>query len=104
MRIPLSNLDCRLNPAFGSIICAISVILTLVLASPGHANPSVKPEEIPGRLYDRGKSLSAFKAVMSVSTMNETDKSRQDVKGFMIYRRPSDFRFQGVGPGGEFII
>lgn len=104
MKNSSSNADCGLNPVIGAIICALTVVLTLVAAPPGNANPSVKPEDIPLRLFERGKSLSAFKAVMSVSTMNEIDKSRQDVKGFMIYRRPSDFRFQGVGPGGNSLF
>lgn len=104
MKNSLSNSNCGLNPVIGVIICALTVVLTLVAAPPVNANPSVKPEDIPLRLFERGKSLSAFKAVMSVSTMNEIDKSRQDVKGFMIYRRPSDFRFQGVGPGGNSLF
>ncbi len=31
-------------------------------------------------------------------------KSRQDIKGFFLYRRPSDFRFQGLGPGGNSLF
>lgn len=63
-----------------------------------------KPEDIPNLLFNRGKNLSAFKASMNVTTMNEVDKSRQDIRGFLLYRRPSDFRFQGLGPGGATLF
>ncbi|MFH0957954.1 MAG: hypothetical protein V1897_04545 [Pseudomonadota bacterium] len=68
------------------------------------AEVPAKPEEIPTFLYNRGKNLSAFKAVMNVTTMNEIDKSRQEIKGFLLYRRPSDFRFQGLGAGGATLF
>lgn len=101
---------------FGTILCRkrkspfqltgnLTLLLILaLLPAICAANPSIKPEEIPATLFNKGKTLSAFKAVMSVSTLNEIDKTRQDVKGFMIYRRPSDFRFQGVGPGGNSLF
>ncbi len=82
----------------------VFTILALLASTHVWANPSIKPEDIAAHLYNKGKSLSAFKAVMSVSTLNEMDKSRQDVKGFMIYRRPSDFRFQGIAPGGNSLF
>lgn len=63
-----------------------------------------KPEDIPTLLFNRGKNLSAFKAVMNVTTMNEVDKSRQDVKGFLSYRRSNDFRFQGLAAGGTTLF
>jgi len=69
-----------------------------------HASPSVKPSEIPRVLTEKGKNLSAFKAVMSVKSSYDDGKSQQDIKGFLLYRRPDDFRFQGLGPGGNSLF
>jgi hypothetical protein len=55
-------------------------------------------------LTKKGKNLSAFKAVMNITSAYEAGKSRQDVKGRLLYRRPSDFRFQGIGPGGNSLF
>jgi hypothetical protein len=55
-------------------------------------------------LTKKGKNLSAMKAVMSIVSSYEAGKSRQDVKGFLLYRRPNDFRFQGLGPGGNSLF
>ncbi len=82
----------------------LPLLLAVFLPVLCQASPAVRPEDIPTFLFTKGKTLSAFKAVMSVSTVNEIDKSRQEVKGYMIYRRPSDFRFQGVGPGGNSLF
>ena len=41
---------------------------------------------------------------MSVKSSYDDGKSRQDIKGFLLYRRPDDFRFQGVGPGGNSLF
>ncbi|HMK35662.1 MAG TPA: hypothetical protein VK463_11385 [Desulfomonilaceae bacterium] len=68
------------------------------------AQPGVTPSEIPEFLSNKGKNLSAFKAVMNITSTYDAGKSRQDVKGFLLYRRPSDFRFQGVGPGGNSLF
>jgi outer membrane lipoprotein-sorting protein len=68
------------------------------------AEPSVKPQDILETLTKKGKNLSALKAVMNVSSVYDGGKSRQDIKGFLLYRRPSDFRFQGVGPGGNSLF
>lgn len=67
----------------------------------GHAVWATPPEKIVDTLVRTGKNLSAIKAVMAVSTVYDQGKSRQDIKGFLLYRRPSDFRFQGIGPGGN---
>ncbi|MBI4962078.1 MAG: hypothetical protein HY913_02260 [Desulfomonile tiedjei] len=66
-----------------------------------HAEPSLKPQQIPELLAEKGKKLSAMKVVMNVTSLYEADKSRQDVKGFLLYRRPADFRFQGLATGGN---
>jgi len=81
-------------------------ILAAILMASGLsvAQTVTKPEDIPTLLFNRGKNLSAFKAVMNVTTMNEVDKSRQDIRGFLLYRRPTDFRFQGLGPGGNTLF
>lgn len=69
-----------------------------------HAAPVVAPEKIVEAVTLKGKNLSAVKAVMAVSTEYDGGKSRQDIKGFLLYRRPNDFRFQGVGPGGNSLF
>ncbi|MCA1959437.1 MAG: hypothetical protein LDL33_01480, partial [Desulfomonile sp.] len=79
----------------------VSVLAWCALAS---AEPAIKPQEIPRVLAEKGKNLSALKAVMAVSTTYEKDGNRQDVRGFFIYRRPSDFRFQGIAPGGNSLF
>src|SRR5512139_423363 len=68
------------------------------------ADSSVKPQEIPEFLTQKGKNLSALKAAMNISSIYDGGKSRQDVKGFLLYRRPSDFRFQGVATGGNSLF
>jgi len=60
--------------------------------------------EIQEALMKKGKNVSALKAVMNITSLYEKGKSRQDVKGFLMYRRPSDFRFQGIGPGGNSLF
>ncbi|MFZ5868087.1 MAG: hypothetical protein ACOYXY_19550 [Thermodesulfobacteriota bacterium] len=81
------------------VLCAATILgagsLNLEAAS------SIQPNQIPAELARKGKGLSALKAVMAVATSYDHGKSRQDVKGFLLYRRPSDFRFQGLGPGGH---
>jgi len=66
-----------------------------------HAEPSVNPQQIPEALADKGKRLTAMKVVMNVTSLYDAEKSRQDVKGFLLYRRPADFRFQGLATGGN---
>ncbi len=69
-----------------------------------HASPTIKPSEIPRVLTEKGKNLTALKAVMAVKSSYDDGKSRQDIKGFLLYRRPDDFRFQGLGPGGNSLF
>lgn len=82
------------------------LFVLIVGMSPSYvsAASSIKPESIPATLAEKGKSLSAMKAVMSVTTTYEGEKSSQDFKGFLLYRRPSDFRFQGLAPGGNSLF
>ncbi len=84
----------------------IWAVVTAAALFPGNckANPSAQARDIPNVLAVRGKNLTALKAVMAISTTNEKDNARQDVRGFLLYRRPGDFRFQGVGPGGNSLF
>jgi outer membrane lipoprotein-sorting protein len=68
------------------------------------AQRSPRQDEIARTLEQRGRNLTALKAIMGVSTVYDRGKSRQEVKGFLLYRRPSDFRFQGVGPAGNSLF
>jgi hypothetical protein len=74
------------------------------LTGPAFAEPITKPQDIPELLAAKGKSISALKASMSIVSTYDAGKSRQDIKGYLIYRRPNDFRFQGVGPGGNSLF
>ena len=101
-RMDASFFSCRAGISFN-----IVALLLVIVAMTGHApaaETDTKPENIPALLFNRGKNLSAFKAVMTITTMNEVDKSRQDIKGFLLYRRPSDFRFQGLAAGGATLF
>ncbi len=77
-----------------------------ILISVSHvlAQQPFPPSDIPGILSERGKNLSALKAAMNITSTYDGGKSRQDVTGFLIYRRPSDFRFQGLAPGGNSLF
>ncbi len=90
--------------SYGLFLIVLTLLLFVVISDNLRAEPLAKPEDIPNLLFSRGKNLSAFKAVMNVTTMNEVDKSRQDVKGFLLYRRPNDFRFQGLAAGGNTLF
>lgn len=78
--------------------------LSLLLPCFAGADPNVKPQDIPDFLTQKGKSLSALKAVMNITSIYDAGKSRQDVKGFLLYRRPNDFRFQGLAAGGNSLF
>ncbi|MBI5569543.1 MAG: hypothetical protein HY914_06310 [Desulfomonile tiedjei] len=88
------------------IAMLLSLLAALVAVQPSElrAEPSIQPPEIPKVLAAKGKSVTALKAVMTVTSMYDHGKSRQDIKGFLLYRRPNDFRFQGVGPGGNSLF
>ncbi len=93
--------------SLGLLLFAASFTLLMVHAlvpDAGRASPSIKPSEIPRVLTKKGKNLTALKAIMSVKSSYDDGKSRQDIKGFLLYRRPDDFRFQGVGPGGNSLF
>lgn len=68
------------------------------------AQQALSPSDIPRVLTEKGKNLSALKAAMNITSTYDGGKSRQDVTGFLIYRRPSDFRFQGLAPGGSSLF
>jgi outer membrane lipoprotein-sorting protein len=83
------------------ILLSVVTVWTLSLPRGLCAEPSITPQRIPEALADKGKKLTAMKAVMNVTSLNDADKSRQDVKGFLLYRRPADFRFQGLATSGN---
>lgn len=85
---------------FCGVLCVVSVGVT----SSSAVESTATPQEIQAKLTDKGKNLSALKAVMNITSSYDQGKSRQDVKGFLLYRRPSDFRFQGVAPGGNSLF
>lgn len=78
--------------------------LAAVLPNGLLADPSINPQQIPEALADKGKKLTAMKAVMNVTSLYDDEKSRQDVKGFLLYRRPADFRFQGMAASGNSLF
>jgi hypothetical protein len=80
------------------------LILQGMVPATTHASPSISPARIPEVLTKKGKNLTAFKAILSVKSSYEDGKSRQDIKGFLLYRRPNDFRFQGMGPSGNALF
>lgn len=90
----------RLRPA---AVVAAALCCALVWDTV-HAAPAIAPEKIVDTVILKGKKLSAVKAVMAVSTVYDGGKSRQDIKGFLLYRRPNDFRFQGLGPSGNSLF
>jgi len=84
--------------------CVIVLLLAGLPEGMLQASPSIGPAQIPAALADKGKNLTALKAVMNVKSTYDAGQTRQDLKGFLLYRRPSDFRFQGVGPGGNSLF
>lgn len=84
---------------FGFFLVALQLagVVTIFAASEQIAS---RPEQIPAALTEKGKNLTALKAAMNITSTYDGGKSRQDVRGFLIYRRPSDFRFQGLAPAG----
>jgi outer membrane lipoprotein-sorting protein len=81
-----------------------AIALTFIWTSIAAAFAAVQPQDIPRMLADKGKKLSAVKAALTVTTSYDGGKSLQNIKGFLLYRRPMDFRFQGVGPGGNSLF
>ncbi|MGO9116883.1 MAG: LolA family protein [Desulfomonilaceae bacterium] len=101
----MSNLQhfCKTGAASRFLI-GIAILSLLLPPCFAGADPNVKPQEIPDFLTQKGKSLSALKAVMNITSIYDAGKSRQDVKGFLLYRRPNDFRFQGLAAGGNSLF
>jgi outer membrane lipoprotein-sorting protein len=86
-----------------ALFALLTVVATFICPE-SYAEPGLKPRDIPKKLEARGKNLTALKAVMSLSSSFDFGKSRQDVRGFFLYRRPTDFRFQGIAPGGNSLF
>lgn len=94
----------RLRLSGPSLLVAVFVLLVAAAGQPAYGKTDIKPSQIPDKLEQRGKNLTALKAVMQVSTYRGEDNSHHEIKGFLIYRRPSDFRFQGLAPGGNTLF
>ena len=87
------------------LLCVMVLWFTLSpLPAVLRAEAATPTREIPQILAARGKDLTALKAVMSITTDYDRGRSRQDMRGFLIYRRPNDFRFQGLAPGGNSLL
>jgi hypothetical protein len=86
------------------ILSGLLFVLVFFFPDPSNTAPRPDPAKIPEILALKGKNLTALKASMSVSTEHNGGKSRQEVQGFLLYRRPTDFRFQGRGPGGNTLF
>jgi len=82
---------------FFLVVVHLAGVAAILAASEQMAS---RPEQIPSALTEKGKNLTALKAAMNITSTYDGGKSRQDVRGFLIYRRPSDFRFQGLAPAG----
>ena len=91
----------------GVVLLSVSLFASVVFATvpeSRQAKPKASPSDVVRALALRGKNLSALKAVMAVSSTYDRGKSSQEIRGFLLYRRPSDFRFQGIGPGGNSLF
>lgn len=98
------NLPQRLTQMSVVVIFVISLHLLGGVLNAMAAEAATNPLEIQESLTKKGKNVSALKAVMSITSQYDKGKSRQDVKGFLLYRRPNDFRFQGLAPGGNSLF
>lgn len=108
MHTSVQPLHRALAPFLRGALCVLFAVVFvsawLACPPPVNSQSGIKPQEIPTHLTNKGKHLSAMKAVMSVASSYEGGKQRQDLKGFLLYRRPNDFRFQGLGPGGNSLF
>lgn len=88
------------------LMVSLMVLMILLGASPDRslADPSIRPQDIPEALAKKGKNVTALKCVMNVTSTYDKGKHRQDIKGFLLYRRPNDFRFQGIAPAGNSLF
>jgi outer membrane lipoprotein-sorting protein len=87
-----------------TVFVTVLVILLGVYPDRSPADPSIRPQDIPETLAKKGKNVTALKCVMNVTSTYERGKHRQDIKGFLLYRRPNDFRFQGIAPAGNSLF
>lgn len=94
----------RLVAAATCLTIMVTLCLTGLTCEAARGDSRGTPSQIPAILTKKGRNLTALKAVMTVKSTYDGGKSRQDLKGFLMYRRPSDFRFQGVGPGGNSLF
>ncbi len=90
----------------GAPVLGLILSITLWWLLPGvvDAAPAIRPQDVPKILSQKGKGVSALKAVMSITSKYDRDKSVHNIKGFVLYRRPMDFRFQGIGPAGNSLF
>ncbi len=90
--------------AISRVAAGILILGCASFADIAAADPSITPQGIPEFLTLKGKNLTALKAVMNITSIYDGGKSRQDVRGFLLYRRPSDFRFQGLAAAGNSLF
>ncbi len=83
------------NRVFTALIFAM---LCVFISSPALGLSS---QELMEALTQKGAKLSALKAVMHITSTYKKDNSTHRLKGFLLYRRPLDFRFQGMGASGN---
>ena len=88
------------------LVVSLIILIALFAACPDRslADPTIRPQDIPEALAKKGKNVTALKCVMNVTSTYDRGKHRQDIKGFLLYRRPNDFRFQGIAPAGNSLF
>jgi hypothetical protein len=99
--------DSRYISRLRSLWMVLLIVLIVPLGMPPDlslADPSIRPQDIPEALAKKGKNVTALKCVMNVTSVYDKGKQRQDIKGFLLYRRPNDFRFQGIAPAGNSLF
>ncbi len=87
-----------------SVSVTIIVFCLVACGTVGAQTAQVGPRGIPDLLTEKGKDVTALKAVVAVATAYDGGKERQDIRGFLMYRRPSDFRFQGIAASGNSLF
>ncbi|MBI5251227.1 MAG: hypothetical protein HY912_17195 [Desulfomonile tiedjei] len=103
-RNPKNIFRLRLAQVSTIVLLVVSIYMLGGSLTAMAAEAAINPQQIQETLAKKGKNISALKAVMSITSQYDKGKSRQDVKGFLLYRRPNDFRFQGVAPGGNSLF
>lgn len=77
------------------------ILISLAIALSYSPASAISGQRLTQALTQKGNKLSALKATMRITSTYERNNSTHRLKGFLIYRRPLDFRFQGVGASGN---